>query len=281
MPLFFFISGFCSEKILRLDTIHDKLHYVSNRAKRLMVPYFFIGIIYIPLKVILSDEVTKQINFKTLCFEFLTGTNPNFQLWTLYALFIINIIVCGIAQINKKFIFPTACVLCGFSLFIPTSFQILNKSFYECIFFVCGIYGRKLWNLKESEIRSQKDSLIKFAAISVFLLIGLNVIKEISQINQIKIFTAFIGILVVNLISILIEEKSNKCLHTIGEYGMDIYIMANIVQVLCRSIFLGKMSLPGTVCCVFEYFIGNCLSNYCIKIVCTKIQNHSVIGSWC
>ena len=57
------------------------------------------------MKVILSDEVTKQINFKTLCFEFLTGTNPNFQLWTLYALFIINIIVCGIAQINKKFIY--------------------------------------------------------------------------------------------------------------------------------------------------------------------------------
>lgn len=78
MPLFFFISGFCSEKILRLDTIHDKLHYVSNRAKRLMIPYFFIGVIYIPLKVILSDEVTTQINFKTLLFEFLTGTNPNF-----------------------------------------------------------------------------------------------------------------------------------------------------------------------------------------------------------
>lgn len=256
MPLFFFISGFCSEKILRLDTIHDKLHYVSNRAKRLMIPYFFIGIIYIPLKVILSDEVTKQINFKTLCFEFLTGTNPNFQLWTLYALFIINLIVCGIVQINKKLIFPIACVLCGFSLFFPTSFQILNKSFYECIFFVCGIYSRKLWNLKESDIRSKKDNLIKFATISVFLLIGLNVIKEISQINQIKIFTAFIGILVVILVSILIEEKNNKCLHTIGEYGMDIYIMANLVQVLCRSIFLGKLSLPGTACCVLSTLLG-------------------------
>ncbi len=91
-----------------------------------------------------------------------------------------------------------------------------------------------------------KDGLIKFAAISVFLLIGLNVIKEISQISQIKIFTAFIGILAVSLISILIEGN-NKCFHTIGEYGMDVYIMANLVQVLCRSIFLGKLSLPGTV----------------------------------
>lgn len=255
MPLFFFISGFCSEKILRLDTIHDKLHYVSNRAKRLMIPYFFIGVIYIPLKVILSDEVTTQINFKTLLFEFLTGTNPNFQLWTLYVLFVINLIVCGIAQVNKKLIFPTACVLCVFSLFFPTNSQILNKCVYECIFFVCGIYARKLWNLKESDIRSQKDGLIKFAAISVFLLIGLNVIKEISQISQIKIFTAFIGILAVSLISILIEGN-NKCFHTIGEYGMDVYIMANLVQVLCRSIFLGKLSLPGTVCCVLSTLLG-------------------------
>ena len=91
-----------------------------------------------------------------------------------------------------------------------------------------------------------KDGLIKFAAISVFLLIGLNVIKEISQISQIKIFTAFIGMLAVSHISILIEGN-NKCFHTIGEYGMDVYIMANLVQVLCRSIFLGKLSLPGTV----------------------------------
>lgn len=57
-----------------------------------------------------------------------------------------------------------------------------------------------------------KDGLIKFAAISVFLLIGLNVIKEISQISQIKIFTAFIGILAVSLISILIEGN-NKALY--------------------------------------------------------------------
>lgn len=95
---------------------------------------FFIGMIYIPLKVLLSDEVTKQIDFRTLSFEFLTGTNLNFQLWTLYALFVINLIVCGVAQINKKIIFPTACVLCGISLFFSTSFQILNKSFYEYIF---------------------------------------------------------------------------------------------------------------------------------------------------
>ena len=112
-----------------------------------------------------------------------------------------------------------------------------------------------MWNLKESDIRSQKDGLIKFAAISVFLLIGLNVIKEISQISQIKIFTAFIGILAVSLISILIEGN-NKCFHTIGEYGMDVYIMANLVQVLCRSIFLGKLSLPGTVCCVLSTLLG-------------------------
>jgi len=132
----------------------------------------------------------------------------------------------------------------------------LNKSFYECIFFVCGIYVRKLWNLKESDIKNQKDNLIKFVVISVFLLIGLNVIKEISQINQIKLFTALMGILAIVLISILIEEKNNRCLHTIGEYGMDIYIMANLVQVLCRSIFLGKLNLPSIVCCVLSTVLG-------------------------
>ena len=79
-----------------------------------MIPYFFIGVIYIPLKVILSDEVTTQINFKTLLFEFLTGTNPNFQLWTLYVLFVINLIVCGIAQVKKTHFPYGMCIMCFF-----------------------------------------------------------------------------------------------------------------------------------------------------------------------
>ena len=37
---------------------------------------------------------------------------------------------------------------------------------------------------------------------------------------------------------------------------MDVYIMANLVQVLCRSIFLGKLSLPGSVCCVLSTLLG-------------------------
>lgn len=46
MPLFFFLSGFCGIKALQKRQLHEKEAYILERFKRLMIPYFFVGICY-------------------------------------------------------------------------------------------------------------------------------------------------------------------------------------------------------------------------------------------
>lgn len=256
MPLFFFIAGFCAERIVRMNSFSERIAYIKSRFIRLMIPYFFVGILYVPLKLVMAEEVTKQVDLGTLLYEFMTGTNPNFQLWTLYALFVITIITCVAAQINKRVLLPMAIALCFVSLFFDTGFQIVNKSFYECIYFVCGIYARSFWSIHGDDISKNRRKTCYVLMVALSLLIAVNIIKEISAINQLKILTAFFGILFVCSVAVLIENKKPMVLDALGYYGMDIYIMANLVQVFCRSVFLNRLGLPNIMCCVISTLFG-------------------------
>ena len=44
MPLFFMLSGFLARKILRMGTYRERLLYIRDRAVRLLIPYFVIGL---------------------------------------------------------------------------------------------------------------------------------------------------------------------------------------------------------------------------------------------
>ena len=82
MPLFFFVSGFCGVKVLDMIQRKQKIQYISSRFMRLMIPYYFVGFIYVPLKLFLCSEVRGKVNIKTLPLDFISGNNPNYQLWT-------------------------------------------------------------------------------------------------------------------------------------------------------------------------------------------------------
>lgn len=66
MPLFFFLSGFCGIKALQKRKLHEEEAYILERFKRLMVPYFFVGICYIPIKLLMADYVTKRVDISYL-----------------------------------------------------------------------------------------------------------------------------------------------------------------------------------------------------------------------
>ena len=85
MPLFFCLSGFVSAKILRMHK-HERIQYVSSRARRLLIPYFTIGLIYIPVKLKLSEAAVKPFAVSDI-WKLLIGQNPDVSLWFLYILF--------------------------------------------------------------------------------------------------------------------------------------------------------------------------------------------------
>ena len=63
MPLFFFISGYLS-KILY--TTADRISSLKKKFERLMIPYFFVGICYLPLKLMFSKFANRPFDLGDL-----------------------------------------------------------------------------------------------------------------------------------------------------------------------------------------------------------------------
>ena len=90
MPAFFFISGFLEGEKRR--SISEKKQAIVKKAKRLMVPYFFLTVVTALLKLLFGAFARNPLNYSTLAVDVLIGrNNPNGGLWFLYALFVISI----------------------------------------------------------------------------------------------------------------------------------------------------------------------------------------------
>jgi len=76
--------------------------------------------------------------------------------------------------------------------------------------------------------------------------------------------------------------KENSMLDIIGKYSMDIYIMANLVQVLVRSVCVYKLQMPAIVCCIISTVLGIVLpiivSKYLVRRM--KIFKGFVLGEF-
>ena len=99
MPLFFYISGFLISR--KVGSIQSKKALITKKIKRLLIPYFFVGLCYAPLKLLLSQFANKPYDFNNLWKIFL-GVNPDGELWFLYALFMISLIAIVLnKQVSK------------------------------------------------------------------------------------------------------------------------------------------------------------------------------------
>ncbi len=251
MPLFFFLSGFVGAKALDLHTLRDKKQYIFSRFKRLMIPYFFIGLIYIPLKLILRGEISRTIDIALLPMEFLEGYNPNYQLWTLYALFISAIIVAVFAVPKKGYKWLMLTIAIIMNIFWIVSYcpiNILNEVLFQFVFYVLGIIYRK-----QNSFKKLPASIV---AVDLALFVAFNVLMQIYNTDVFKTLTGILGIVLICELCKRIESYSTPVLNAVGKYGMDIYIMANFVQVFVRSVFVTRLGIPGFLCCIMSVSLG-------------------------
>lgn len=267
MPLFFFLAGFVSAKIMDMKTVKEKERYIIARFVRLMVPYTVVGILYIPLKFMLSTEVRTSIQENNLLFDFLTGTNPNFQLWTLYTLFICALLLCLFNQVGVRLLLILAFSLKVIDWFWICPIKIIHYVMNDALFFTLGIAANK------TELKTAAFKTVKFkTGISFIALIVLNVINHYIKSGFLELITALAGILTVCEISMLLQRVHTPALDVMGAYSMDIYIMANLVQVTVRSLFLYRMGMPGALCCLFSTILGICFPVIISKYVIRKIK---------
>ena len=249
MPLFFFISGYCGSKAIKCDTISDKCEYIQLRFSRLMIPYFFIGVCYIPLKAVLAKFSSTPVQLNDVLFEMLKGNNPNYQLWTLYVLFFIALIVCVLAnQKNNEILMMTILGILQI-LSVKSSSGIVKNILFELPFFYAGILCKK-----HNWLAGKRNKGVGMTAFA--LLVIINCLVVVSGEHYLKIATGYCGIVASCFVAMQITKTVRNPFVTIGKYGMDIYILANAVQVAVRIVFLKALGINGIVCCVLSTVLG-------------------------
>lgn len=262
MPLFFFLAGFVAAKALDVQSFKEKKSYLARRFERLIVPYIFVGILYIPLKIVFSSETRTSVDGHVFL-EMLMGNNPHFQLWTLYVLFLCALIVCALNKSGILVIVVSALIVKLATSFIEIGVFGIEALFDNFLYFALGVYA----NQERKSIEATRKKIVLSSGIWFAVVILLQQYDFVLY----KISAAISGISMVCLICRRLETKEIKVLEVIGKYSMDIYIMANLPQVVVRSLLLQRLGIAPVVCCAVSTVLGLMMPILVSKHVIRKV----------
>ena len=253
MPFFFILSGFTAVSILEMNKMQDKINWIKKRASRLLVPYFVIGLLYIPVKVILSQYALKPYRLSD-AWRLLIGENPNTALWYLYILFWIGVL--AVLMLTERTIAAAVPVTMIIS-FLAYSFAPAGSSTLMHVrilryffFFVLGIMWRleyESWKHMTGTKKVYNIILVSCAVLFVsgccWLCAGKN--------EGMTLLTACTGSVLMMLAADRIKNKKRAgFLKKTGEYSMDIYIFSEPVMTCVRIVLWNILHAPVHVCTV-------------------------------
>jgi len=266
MPLFFVASGFIAIKILDLRGKESRLDFIKRRAIRLLIPYFAVGLFYMPIKFALSKYAVKPYDFSS-AWKLLIGENPNTVLWFLYTLFIISTIcVLILNHKNLRIALLVSAIISAIAWAADTEIE----TFKYLVFFILGIYLRKHYDdfnpaLKESPL---------IAAVTAITFLLTNIMMFATNYSGWTFVTAISGCILFLYIAIKINSSKgivNKVANICGSYSMDIYILSDLIATAVRILVWGILSfhyIPCTIICfMVSMFLPIPISKYIIRKV--------------
>ena len=277
MPLFFLLSGFVAVRILRMQTFTERLRYIGDRALRLLVPYFVIGALYIPLKLKLSAYAVTPFATADIP-KMLIGQNPDVSLWFLYILFVITAIAAFfVNEDNFRSILYGSFALCVASYWANISYRT-PKYFF---FFLLGFWVRL--KFEDSEKEGNPDVMQGqelMAAIVLVLDICCIAFLYRTTIMVTMVLTTLSGIYLVLWLStrlvygrtaesgegdsVLLEERSAgnrpgraaRLLEGLGLMSMDIYILHEPVVTALKLVFWNRLGWNYILCTILFFVLG-------------------------
>lgn len=268
MPLFFVASGFTSIKLLQLSSFSEKADYIKNRALRLLVPYFAVGLFYLPIKFVLSSFAVKPYDFSN-AWKLLIGENPNTVLWFLYTLFIISVI-CTLLVNHKNFNF-----ILIISLVISAASYILELEVETpkyLFFFLSGIFLR----LHYDKFCSRPNKCLY--CICTFIFIAVNILLFITEYYGLTLITAVSGCLCALGLSTKIATSHKryfwcyKVFTICGKYSMDIYIISDFISIALRILLFGILHINYIPCTIICFLGGMLLPIPISKYIIRKVR---------
>jgi peptidoglycan/LPS O-acetylase OafA/YrhL len=239
------------------------LPFVSNKAKRLIVPFFFVLLLW----VLPITQVFLKYDLNAILHNMLLAEAPG-QLWFLWMLFDVFVIVWPLSRFfQDHFVISALFVIClytiGFlgGIFFSNVCQIWTALQYMPFFWIG-------FQLRRRTIRAIKYTIVWVGLDILLFLIDLFIPTTTTLYKATKIGIDFvlhiIGALmtysVLQTIGNKINWRSNKLFVSLSKYSMPIYLLHQ--QVIYCSIYL----LNGKVNPYFNALI-NFLLAMCISIV--------------
>ena len=205
MPLFILVSGSVFALCIEKGKYNNVLGFISNKAKRLLIPYYFFGFLYVaPVMVLLG---LTSGSFVEYCYTGIVCSLNSRHLWYILALFYIFIL--GIAakpMIEKSRKLRVVVLLCSAVLFcfssrFPEKFQISAAFNYQLYFFV-GVFLHYEYDVFVKIVRKLSYLLLLLP----FVLAGMFFFNPNAATN---ICYRFVGIFMILSCSIYIDRKCN------------------------------------------------------------------------
>ncbi len=256
MPLFIMISGFFAYKSLNIKSFKEYKSFIFNKFKRLMVPYFLISALTIPIKLLLNKFSERPLVLSEIMKDILLypWNNPIIFFWYIYVLFLIFLIAPIIFKINKYIVLLIFTLLSILPLEGVHIFGI-STIFKYSIFFFLGVYINEIYLNKRNSIINKPINILNmliFVIIPyIIFFMNLNIISLekslISSmiINLFWIFKGPLGIYVSFTLSVFIYRLKilNKMFNLLSKYSFDIYLLSWFPQIFVRILFLQVLNL--------------------------------------
>lgn len=273
MPAFFFISGFLEGEKRR--SISEKKQAIVKKAKRLMVPYFFLTVVTAVLKLLFGAFARNPLNYSTLAVDVLIGrNNPNGGLWFLYALFVIAAFGILVDAVDR-----TTLMVVMFALNILNTFVFQQSGYivafflgYAWIYFMGGVVRKSLYDrLRHSKALMSAQGIVLIATASVgYIILTFYRIYKV-QSWALSTMITIIGVLLLFIIAIQIAHNhyGEKLWMLLGDYGMDIYMIGYYVQQAIYVVF-GKVlgvtyPVYGWLMLIFGLIAPVVISKYVVR----------------
>lgn len=249
MPLFFVLSGFVSIRLLDDSKGRDYAGYIRARAVRLLIPYFTVGILYMPLKYFLSRFARKPYDFHS-AWKIVLGENPNTTMWFLFVLFWVSVLALFV--VKRASLLPVLCISAALSA-ASFCFSWEIKTPRYLFFFIMGLYLREHY---ESFLAAGKN--IWFVLLMVILFSGCNVGLFFGAAPA-GWMTAVTGSILCILLSVWVDSKQSALrsgLKELGDSSMDVYILSDPVQTVLRLALWNILHAPEGLVIIVCFVLG-------------------------
>jgi len=221
MPMFFFLSGFFSTKLLEINSINDWLKNLSRSTLRLVIPYFVISFSYGLIKYYIPHMVKRPFLWEDFLYVLTIYplSNPALFLWFIYLIIIMRIFTPIISKTNCWLLFLFFIIF----QFFPVSYDLFAVG-WLLNYFIYYFIGTQISQFKDRFIVLMGNRWLINLYLTAFVAAYISTFYIECQF--LKFITAILGsFFVISLCFSYSNFLPKRILDTFGFYSLQIYLL--------------------------------------------------------